>query len=69
MAVNESRSMNVELRLGELDGSVKVYRPNTGGEIEPTTRDARQGLASYYDFADGRNVVALPVPDFMKIRI
>lgn len=32
MAVNETRSMNKDLREGITDGSVKKYSPNRGGQ-------------------------------------
>lgn len=34
MAVNESRSMNMEMRLGALDGKSKSLTPDRGGEVE-----------------------------------
>lgn len=69
MAQNASRSMNAELDQGSLDGSIKLPNPNRGGEIEPTTAEARRGLGPNYEIADGRGLVELPVPRFMKIRI
>lgn len=34
MAVNESRSMNNDLRLGVTDGKFKSLTPGRGGEVE-----------------------------------
>jgi hypothetical protein len=34
MAVNESRSMNNDLRLGATDGTFKNLTPDRGGEVE-----------------------------------
>lgn len=34
MAVNESRSMNNDLRLGATDGKFKNLTPDRGGEVE-----------------------------------
>ena len=36
MAVNESRSMNQDLRLGVVDGKYKSLTPDRGGEVDPT---------------------------------
>ena len=36
MAVNDSRSMNRDLRLGMTDGKYKSLTPDRGGEIDPT---------------------------------
>ncbi len=39
MAVNESRSMNADLRLGITDGMVKSTDPNRGGPLDAATND------------------------------
>jgi hypothetical protein len=36
MAVNYSRSMNRDLRLGVTDGKYKSLTPDRGGEVDPT---------------------------------
>lgn len=36
MAVNESRSMNAELRIGLTDGVVKKSTPDRGGVVDAT---------------------------------
>lgn len=36
MAVNDSRSMNRDLRLGATDGRYKSLAPDRGGEVDPT---------------------------------
>lgn len=41
MAVNESRSMNRDLRLGATDGKYKSLTPDRGGEVDPTAATAR----------------------------
>ena len=46
MAVNESRSMNADLREGLTDGTVKKLAPNRGGVIEPSDGKARSVLHS-----------------------
>lgn len=62
MAVNESRSMNQDLRRGALDGKFKNLTPDRGGEVDPTApavraeelqiqynvQDAPQGLPESY---------------------
>jgi hypothetical protein len=55
MAVNETRSMNVDLEEGVTDGSLKKPEPNRGGDVEPTTRIAREDLHfDYYGYGFGR---------------
>jgi hypothetical protein len=41
MAVNESRSMNNDMRLGATDGKYKSLTPDRGGEVDPTAATAR----------------------------
>lgn len=41
MAVNESRSMNRDLRLGATDGKFKNLTPDRGGNVDPTDATAR----------------------------
>lgn len=41
MAVNESRSMNRDLRLGATDGKFKNLTPDRGGDVDPTDASAR----------------------------
>ena len=41
MAVNDSRSMNRDLRLGATDGKFKSLTPDRGGEVDPTSSTAR----------------------------
>lgn len=36
MAVNDSRSMNRDLRLGATDGKFKSLTPDRGGDVDPT---------------------------------
>ena len=42
MAVNDSRSMNRDLRLGATDGKFKSLTPDRGGEVDPTSATLRQ---------------------------
>lgn len=44
MAVNESRSMNADLRAGLTDGIVKKLAPNRGGVVEPADGMSRSVL-------------------------
>jgi hypothetical protein len=41
MAVNESRSMNRDLRLGANDGKFKSLTPDRGGDVDPTDATIR----------------------------
>jgi hypothetical protein len=36
MAVNDSRSMNRDMRFGATDGRFKNLTPNRGGDVDPT---------------------------------
>lgn len=45
MAVNMSRSMNYDLRLGAVEGSYRSATPDRGGEPETTTVAKRASLA------------------------
>lgn len=36
MAVNDSRSMNRDMRLGATDGKFKSLTPDRGGDVDPT---------------------------------
>lgn len=42
MAVNDSRSMNMDMRLGALDGKFKSVTPNRGGDVDPTAAYVRK---------------------------
>jgi hypothetical protein len=42
MAVNDSRSMNSDLRKGAVDGKFKSLTPSRGGEVDPTAAAIRQ---------------------------
>ena len=42
MAVNESRSMNMDLVRGAGDGKFKSLTPSRGGEVDPTSATVRQ---------------------------
>jgi hypothetical protein len=54
MAVNETRSMNADLREGLTDGSVRKLAPSRGGEVENaqaiSLRTLHSGLG-HYDFS------------------
>lgn len=41
MAVNDSRSMNRDLRLGATDGKFKSLTPDRGGDVDPTDATIR----------------------------
>jgi len=41
MAVNETRSMNQDLRRGATDGKFKNLTPDRGGEVDPTASAVR----------------------------
>jgi hypothetical protein len=49
MAVNYSRSMNRDLRLGATDGKFKSLTPDRGGEVDPThaTKRMHEVSATY----------------------
>jgi hypothetical protein len=49
MAVNDSRSMNRDLRLGATDGKFKSLTPDRGGEVDPThaTKRMHEVSATY----------------------
>lgn len=36
MAVNDSRSMNRDMKLGATDGKFKSLTPDRGGDVDPT---------------------------------
>lgn len=42
MAVNESRSMNADLKAGAGDGKFKSLTPDRGGEVDPTAAYVRK---------------------------
>lgn len=42
MAVNESRSMNMDLIRGAGDGKFKSLTPDRGGVVDPTSATVRQ---------------------------
>ena len=42
MAVNDSRSMNSDLRKGAVDGKFKSLTPDRGGVVDPTSAAIRQ---------------------------
>lgn len=44
MAVNDSRSMNRDLRLGMTDGKFKSLTPDRGGDVDPTAATARMNV-------------------------
>lgn len=44
MAVNDSRSMNRDLRLGATDGKFKNLTPDRGGEVDPTAATMRANV-------------------------
>ena len=59
MAVNDSRSMNRDLRLGATDGKFKSLTPDRGGDVDPTAATLRMQVtkAQYptgevYSFTD-----------------
>ena len=44
MAVNESRSMNNDLKSGAGDGKFKSLTPNRGGNVDPTAAAVRKNM-------------------------
>lgn len=44
MAVNDSRSMNRDLRMGATDGRFKCLTPDRGGEVDPTHATLRMNV-------------------------
>lgn len=44
MAVNESRSMNRDLKLGAGDGKFKSLTPDRGGDVDPTHATVRKNM-------------------------
>jgi|LauGreDrversion4_2_1035121.scaffolds.fasta_scaffold01379_16 hypothetical protein len=56
MAVNDSRSMNMDLRLGACDGSHKSLTPSRGGEVEMNNVQIRRTqLQPQYNVVDKVN--------------
>lgn len=53
MAVNDSRSMNQDLKMGVRDGKFKCLTPDRGGEVEELAPKVRQmQLQPQYNIAD-----------------
>lgn len=53
MAVNESRSMNMDLIRGASDGKFKSLTPDRGGQVDPTSSTLRQDeLQMQYNVQD-----------------
>ena len=53
MAVNTSRSMNGDLKLGEQDGTIKSIAPDRGGDIEESHAfDRAKMLQTQYNVVD-----------------
>lgn len=46
MAVNDSRSMNRDMRLGATDGRFKNLTPDRGGDVDPTHATLRKTVVS-----------------------
>jgi hypothetical protein len=44
MAVNDSRSMNRDMRLGATDGKFKSLTPDRGGDVDPTAATLRMNV-------------------------
>jgi hypothetical protein len=44
MAVNDSRSMNKDLKLGATDGRFKSLTPGRGGDVDPTHATKRMNV-------------------------
>jgi hypothetical protein len=44
MAINDSRSMNQDLRMGARDGAFKCLTPDRGGEVDPTHATYRMNV-------------------------
>jgi hypothetical protein len=58
MAVNDSRSMNSDLRKGAVDGKFKSLTPDRGGVVDPTSAAIRQSeLNIQY------NIQTTPLPE------
>jgi hypothetical protein len=58
MAVNTSRSMNGDRKLGENDGKMKSLTPSRGGDIEEAHVLERAGLLqTQYNIVDKRRGV------------
>lgn len=53
MAVNDSRSMNADLKMGAGDGKFKSLTPSRGGEVEMLAPKVRQmQLQPQYNISD-----------------
>lgn len=58
MAVNYSRSMNRDLRLGVTDGKYKSLTPDRGGEVDPTHATKRmQEVKAVYPTGEQYSIV------------
>lgn len=44
MAINNSRSMNADLRLGATDGAYKNLTPDRGGDVEMSAVEKRHAV-------------------------
>lgn len=60
MAVNESRSMNMDLIRGAGDGKFKNLTPDRGGNVDPTAASIRQDeLQIQYNVQDAGQYLGL----------
>lgn len=58
MAINQSRSMNSDLRKGATEGKYKDLRPNTGGERVNDAANLSERAALHPDYGYGLRVEA-----------
>jgi hypothetical protein len=66
MAVNDSRSMNRDLKLGTTDGKFKCLTPDRGGDVDPTHATKRMNevkslfpTGEVYSFVDRPTIADL----------
>lgn len=60
MAVNESRSMNMDLIRGASDGKFKNLTPDRGGQVDPTSATLRkEELQMQYNIQDAGEFLGL----------
>lgn len=69
MAVNESRSMNRDLKMGATDGKFKSLTPDRGGEVEMTASAVRSHeLQLQYNIVERSDLADMPTASYGRRR-
>lgn len=69
MAVNESRSMNRDLKMGATDGKFKSLTPSRGGEVEVTAPAVRaHELQLQYNVVERSELADMPTASYGRRR-